>query len=104
MGTKCCRYPRLFVLTHCGWGGLCESLAAGKPIVAAPFRLDQPGNAKKLRELGCAEELRVRRMTAKDVTRAVAKVLEEPKYAENVMKLQTALLLTGGSERCAEVV
>jgi UDP:flavonoid glycosyltransferase YjiC (YdhE family) len=38
------------VITHCGWGGLNEAILAGKPIVAIPFRADQPTNAKIVEE------------------------------------------------------
>ena len=35
------------VITHCGWGGLNEAILAGKPIVATPFRADQPTSARR---------------------------------------------------------
>ena len=43
--------------THCGFGGLNETIAAGKPMVALPFRADQPANAKLAKERGLAEVL-----------------------------------------------
>ncbi|KAF5310569.1 hypothetical protein D9619_008191 [Psilocybe cf. subviscida] len=37
-------------LTHCGWGGVTESLGAGIPMIAWPFMGDQPHNAAHLSE------------------------------------------------------
>ncbi len=35
-------------MTHCGFGGTLEFIAAGKPIVAFPHFADQPINTKML--------------------------------------------------------
>ena len=43
------------VITHCGWGGVLETLTAGKPIVAMPFFGEQPLNARLMQEYGVAE-------------------------------------------------
>ena len=61
------------VVTHCGFGGLNETIAAGKPLVALPFRADQPANAKLARERGLAEVLSPPKLTAAAVTTAVSK-------------------------------
>ena len=48
--------------THCGFGGLNETIAAGKPMVALPFRADQPANAKLAKERGLAEVLEPKKL------------------------------------------
>lgn len=36
------------VVSHGGWGGIMECLAAGKPILGAPFGADQPKNIETI--------------------------------------------------------
>ena len=48
--------------THCGFGGLNETIAAGKPMVALPFRADQPANAKLAKERGMADVLEPKKL------------------------------------------
>merc|ERR1719506_2254379 len=42
------------VVTHCGWGGILECIAGGKPILPLPFFADQLPNSKMLVEAGMA--------------------------------------------------
>ncbi|XP_071716510.1 UDP-glycosyltransferase 85C2-like [Rutidosis leptorrhynchoides] len=35
-------------LTHCGWGSIIESLAAGVPMICCPFYGDQPTNCRQM--------------------------------------------------------
>ena len=65
------------VVTHCGFGGLNETIAAGKPLVALPFRADQPANAKIARARGLAEVLSPPKLTASAVSSAVGKARGE---------------------------
>lgn len=44
-------------LTHCGFGGTLEFIAAGKPIVAFPHFIDQPPNAIELEKRKVAKIL-----------------------------------------------
>lgn len=91
------------VVTHCGWGGMNETITAGKPIVATPFRGDQPLNAKVAKARGLCEILNTSKLGMAAVTEAVSKVLGDPSYAACAKELQRVLLRTGGAERCAEV-
>ena len=109
------------VVTHCGFGGLNETIAAGKPLVALPFRADQPANAKLSRARGLGEVLSPPKLTAAAVTSAVGKadpdvcvqqqiqmmllrvasqVLANPSYATKALELQQSMLKTGGAEAC----
>lgn len=92
------------VITHCGWGGLNETICAGKPIVATPFRADQPGNAKLLAKAGAAFQVDTKKMAPAEIAKAVRTVLAEPQYGEKARQLQQVLLKTGGATRCAEAV
>jgi len=92
------------VITHCGFGGLNESITAGKPIVATPFRVDQPMNAALVKERGMAEVLDTATLSAASVEAAVAKVLENESYAKAAKEMQRLLFKTGGAETCVEAV
>ncbi|CAJ1421937.1 unnamed protein product [Effrenium voratum] len=92
------------VVTHCGFGGLNETIAAGKPMVALPFRADQPKNAEIAHARGMAEVLQPRKLTAAAVTSAVTKVLEDPRYQQRASELQRQLLKTKGAEACVEAI
>mmetsp|Transcript_39234 Transcript_39234/g.108041 ORF Transcript_39234/g.108041 Transcript_39234/m.108041 type:complete len:521 (+) Transcript_39234:87-1649(+) len=92
------------VITHCGWGGLNETIAAGKPIVATPFRVDQPGNAALAKARGFCEVLDTSRLSADAVEQTVERVLRNPSYAACAKELQAALLKTGGVDTCVETV
>merc|ERR1712113_339999 len=87
------------VITHCGWGGSMETLAAGKPIVACGFQGDQLFNAKLFSRKGFATLLSPTTLTADMVKTQVSKVLTDPSYAKAAKEMQSALLKTGGSEK-----
>lgn len=92
------------VVTHCGFGGLNETIAAGKPLVALPFRADQPANAKLAKERGLAEVLKPRKLTPASVKSALQKVLGDPSYAQRARELQGMMLKTKGAEACVEAI
>jgi len=92
------------VVTHCGWGGLNETICAGKPIAATPFRADQPLNASVAKRQGLCEIIDTQKLNAAAVESTVTKVLTEPSYAERARVMQETLLKTGGAESCAEAV
>lgn len=92
------------VITHCGWGGLNETINAGKPIVATPFRADQPLNAKVAQKRGLAVVLNTAKLSAASVAQGVTTVLNDPSYKKCATELQAMLLRTGGAEKCAETV
>jgi len=92
------------VVTHCGWGGLNETICAGKPIAATPFRADQPVNAAIAKRQGMCEIINTKIMSAQAVEKTVIQVLSNPSYSLNAQKMQSALLKTGGAVRCAEAI
>merc|ERR1712151_606770 len=92
------------VVTHCGWGGFMETVAAGKPIVATPFMGDQPDNAKLAVERGMGELLPPKKFEARYVQAAVGKVLNDEKYKAAAEEVQRALLASGGVTKCCEII
>ncbi|KAK1351615.1 Glycosyltransferase [Heracleum sosnowskyi] len=44
-------------VSHCGWGSIMESMMFGVPVIAMPMHLDQPFNAKVMKEVGVGQEV-----------------------------------------------
>lgn len=106
------------VITHCGWGGIMETLIAGKPMVAVPFFGDQPQNAKLIQQRGLAELIgriptgaegtlnpyKEGWITEDSVCSAVTKVMNTPSYAAKAAELMIAFGATGGVATAAQHV
>lgn len=84
------------IITHCGFGGLNEAITAGKPLIATPFRADQPMNAKLAQQQGMCEILDTSCLEASSVATTVTKVLKDSSYAMCAQRMQKQLLETGG--------
>jgi UDP:flavonoid glycosyltransferase YjiC (YdhE family) len=80
----------LFV-THAGSSGVIEAITAGVPMVALPVVADQPGNARRLAELGLGEWLDIDSLTAADLAASCSRVLADPGYTRRVAALRDQL-------------
>lgn len=82
-----------------------EALAQGTPIVAVPPSMaDQIVNARRIAELGLGLHLDEKTVTAETLRSAVAQVIEDPRYAANVRKMQEEIRSSGGYKRAADVL
>lgn len=70
------------VVSHGGSGTTLGALAHGLPLVLVPQAADQFDNAARAEEAGAAVVLRTGEVTAESVRAALARVLEEPAFAE----------------------
>jgi UDP:flavonoid glycosyltransferase YjiC (YdhE family) len=76
--------PRSAALMHHGGIGTCaQGMAAGVPQLVTTMAHDQPDNARLLRRLGVAEELRIRKFSAKRGAAALKRLLGSPEVAGN---------------------
>jgi MGT family glycosyltransferase len=91
-------------VTHCGMGGISESLSNDVPMVAVPFVADQPWNAHRLAELGVARPLSRRLISPRRLRRAVEIVLNQPSYRESARRVGESLRAAGGPRRAADEV
>jgi N-glycosyltransferase len=73
-------------ITHAGFGGIQESLAAGVPMVAMPLYAEQPINAARIADLGLGIS------QPDDLAAACRTVLDEPGYRYAARGLQRAIL------------
>lgn len=78
-------------VTHCGAGGVQESLSAGVPTLCIPFLWDQLYNASVLVRLGVAVRLPRRRLKRGAVRAAVTELLGNPVYAERARAVAAEL-------------
>jgi rhamnosyltransferase subunit B len=68
--------PRVHAVVHqCGIGTLSHTLRAGVPSIACPFAFDQPNNSRRLEALGLAEVILPHQRTAKNLAKALTRLL-----------------------------
>lgn len=75
-------------VTHAGFSGVREALAAGVPMVAVPLFADQPANAARLDELGVGLRVDPAGLTAATLAAAVSRVLTEPSFRSAAREFQ----------------
>ncbi|KAI1703578.1 UDP-glucoronosyl and UDP-glucosyl transferase domain-containing protein [Ditylenchus destructor] len=88
-------HPKLVAfISHCGQNSLSEAAHSGVPLVGIPLFGDQVFNAALMKHKGIGEYVDIK--TAEDpevITQALEKVLNDPKYRENVKSIQKKLEL-----------
>lgn len=63
-------------VSHCGWSSIMESMKSGVPIIAIPMQLDQPLNARMVKDVGVG--LEVKRNKNGELERSeIAKVIKD---------------------------
>ncbi|XP_070533938.1 UDP-glucuronosyltransferase 2A1-like isoform X2 [Ptychodera flava] len=72
---------------HGGVNGIQEAIYHAIPVVGMPIFWDQYDNVQLLVERGMAVALDVNTMTSEDLYQATTKVIEDPKYKENALRL-----------------
>mmetsp|Transcript_8404 Transcript_8404/g.16321 ORF Transcript_8404/g.16321 Transcript_8404/m.16321 type:complete len:594 (-) Transcript_8404:44-1825(-) len=88
-------------LSHCGWGGTTDSLAAGVPVLAYPGFNDQESNAAGLVDGGAGIRLWG---DFSNLLEAIERVLSDPSFAESAKRMGEKLLSQGGLARTVEIV
>jgi MGT family glycosyltransferase len=91
-------------ITHAGMNTAMESLARGVPMVAIPITNDQPGVAARIRWTGSGLVVPPARLTARKLRKAITRVLTEPTFKANAVRLQEAIARSGGLAQAADVV
>nr|XP_023017936.1 UDP-glucuronosyltransferase 2B15-like [Leptinotarsa decemlineata] len=66
-----------------------EAVSRGVPILGIPFIADQEMNIKRLAQLGVAVGLDFVTVTKEEILNAVKEIIDNPKYKQNMKKLQT---------------
>ncbi|KAK4483276.1 hypothetical protein RD792_010461 [Penstemon davidsonii] len=84
--TKILSHPSIGgFLSHCGWSSITESMYFGVPIIALPFKLDQPINARLAVEAGIGVEVERGEnghFVREDIAKAIDKVVSGDNFGE----------------------
>jgi UDP:flavonoid glycosyltransferase YjiC (YdhE family) len=73
-------------------------------MVAIPIANDQPGVAARIAWSGVGEAIALKKLTAPRLRSTLEKVLTNPTYKENALRLQTALQQSGGVAQAVAIV
>jgi MGT family glycosyltransferase len=92
------------MITHAGMNTAMECLTNGVPMVAIPVANDQPGVAARIVWNGCGEAIPVKKVSAKSLKVVIQKVLTNPTYKENAVRLQKAIAASGGVSLAADII
>jgi MGT family glycosyltransferase len=90
------------VVCHGGHNTVCETLAAGLPLVVAPIRDDQSILADQVVAAGAGLRLRFDRATATDIMAAVTAVLGRPRYRAAARGIAESFRTAGGADLAAD--
>jgi MGT family glycosyltransferase len=85
------------VVCHAGHNTVCESLAAGVPMVLVPIRDDQSMVAERVVDAGAGIRLRFARARAEDVRRAITAILTNPDHSSSADRLRHCFASAGGA-------
>ncbi len=85
------------VVCHGGFNTVCETLAAGVPLVVAPIKDDQPINAVQVAAAGAGVRVSFDRARPDALRAVLLDVLDNPAYREAAARVQTSLSAAGGA-------
>lgn len=87
------------MITNGGLGTVKECIWFGVPMVVAPCRFDQPGNAARVVRHGLGQRVDVGRVTVAQLKSAVEACLGDPRIAENIGAMSAAFRASDEQER-----
>ncbi|MCU1496697.1 MAG: glycosyltransferase [Acidimicrobiales bacterium] len=102
------RVPQLAVLGRCravvshgGHNTVCESLAAGLPLVLAPIRDDQPVVADQVVRAGAGVRVKFSRVKPEQLRAAIVQALDDLDLRAAAARIQASFAAAGGTEAAA---
>ena len=91
-------------ITHAGLNTTLESLSNGVPMVAVPVTNDQPAVAARIAYTKTGEVVELNKCNVDSLKIAIAKVLAQPEYRQNALKLKTEIERAGGVKTAADII
>jgi MGT family glycosyltransferase len=91
-------------ITHAGLNTTLESLSYGVPMVAIPITDDQPGVAARIAWTGVGELVKLSSLSVHNLRESIKRVLQEPSFKQNAVRLQQALHRTEGVNRAVDII
>ena len=79
------------LICHGGSGTILDALTFGLPMIILPLGADQPLNARRAQDLGCAIVLPADRTTTQQITDAIDQLLTDPTFRAASTRLQLEL-------------
>jgi MGT family glycosyltransferase len=105
------RIPQLAVLARCdavvshaGHNTVCESLAAGLPLVVAPIRDDQPVVADQVVKAGAGVRVKFTRVRAEALREAIHHALTDPDLRAAAKRIADTFTTAGGAPAAADAL
>ena len=87
-------------ITHCGMNSVSEGLYYGVPLVLFPQTPEQDAVAKRTEELGAG--FRLKSISGEDVLDALTRVINEPGYKAEAMRISESFKACGGVSEARE--
>jgi MGT family glycosyltransferase len=98
-------FPRVSVfITHGGMSSVQEALSFGVPFVVFPQTVEQSATARRIAELGVGVVLSGDGFTGSDLRAALERVMADPAFRQDSLKMRTSLGAAGGYQRAADVI
>ena len=91
-------------MSHAGHNTVCETLAAGLPLVVAPIRDDQPVVADQVVRAGAAVRVKFARVRADALREAVDQALTDPGLRDAARGIQRSFAAAGGPVAAADAL
>lgn len=92
------------VVSHAGHNTVCETLAAGRPLVVAPIRDDQPVVADQVVRAGAAVRVKFARVRADALRAAVDQALTDPDLLAAAERIQASFAAAEGPAAAADAL
>lgn len=92
------------MITNGGLGTVKECIWFEVPMVVAPCRFDQPGNAARVVRHGIGHRVDVDRVSVAQLRQALDGCLEDPRIAENIRAMSAAFRASDEQERWIEAI
>ncbi len=91
-------------ITHAGMNTTLHCLSNAVPMVAIPITNEQPGVAARIAYTGTGEVIPLTKLSVKGLQNALHKVLNDPSFKNNALRLQGAIERAGGVNRAADII
>jgi MGT family glycosyltransferase len=92
------------LVTTGGSGTVLAALRAGVPLVVVPTAWDQPENARRVEDSGTGIRLSPRQCSPDRLRRAIQKVLHDPTFKQNAMRLSKKIRQHDGPKEAANLL
>lgn len=89
-------------ISHCGMNSASEAMYCGVPLVLLPQTDEQGGVAARVEQLGAG--IRPKNESSAALRAAVDKVMSEPRFKENALKISAGFRRCGGAKAAADKI